>query len=136
MIEKLDGMQKRGTRVAGGQGAMDYREACRKAVINSSQEELEEADMVRTFRIMHGHVIDKLDKNIFWKMEEARPGAGRRRFKEKELRRTVATQIKAIRKKSFASRVQDPWNQLEDRVKLAKNPKAFRTAYRKAKYLV
>ena len=89
--------------------------------------------MVRNFRIMHGHVMDKLEKNIFWKLEEARPGVVRRRFKEKELRRTVATQRKAIRKKSFASRVQDPWNQFEDHVELAKNRKAFRTAYRKAK---
>ena len=51
--------------MAEGLGAMDYREACRKAGINSMQEELEEADMVPTFRIMHCHVIDKLDKNIF-----------------------------------------------------------------------
>ena len=134
MIKKLEAVHKKTIRMAGGQGARDYREACRKAGLNSIQEELEEADMVRTFRILYGH--DKLDKNIFWKMEEARPGAGLRRFKEKEVRRTVATQRNAIGKKSFASRVQDPWNQLEDRVKLAKNPKAFRTADRKAKNLV
>ena len=90
--------------------------------------------MVRTFRIRNGH--DKVDKNIFWSMEEARSGPGRRRFREKEVRRTVATQRKAVRKTSFASIVQDPWNQLEDSVKLSKNPKSFRQAYRKAKLLV
>ena len=44
-----------------------------------------------------------------WTMEEAREGAGRRQIKEKEIRRTLAMQRKDTRKKSFASRVQDPW---------------------------
>ena len=132
-VEKLEGVQRRVLRMAGGQG-VNYREACRKAGLNTIQEELDEADMVRTFRIMYGH--DKLDKKVFWKMEEARPGAGRRRFREKEVKRTIADQRKAIRKNSFASRVQDPWNKLEDSVKLCKTPKAFRKAYRRAKHLV
>ena len=57
-------------------------------------------------------------------------------MREKERARTVAIQRKDIRKRSFASRVQDPWNKLEDRVKLARNPKAFRNAYKKANNLV
>ena len=69
-------------------------------------------------------------------MEEARAGIGRRRFKEKEIKRTIATQRKAIRKNSFSSRIQDPWNNLENSVKQAKNPKSFRIAYRKSKKLV
>ena len=71
-----------------------------------------------------------------WTVEEAREGAGRRRFKEKEIKRTVVVQRKDLRKKSFASRIQDPWNSLSDCVKLSRNPKAFRTAYRKANNLV
>ena len=58
------------------------------------------------------------------------------RYKEKELRRTIARQRKDIRKKSFASRVQDPWNNLSDGVKLSKTPQTFRKAYRKEKNLV
>ena len=104
------------------------------AGLNTIQEDLDEADMVRAYRIMNGH--DKLDKEVFWKMEEARPGIGRRRFKVKEVRRTIAHQRKAIRKRSFASRVQDPWNQLNDSVKMMKNPQSFRSAYRKAMNLV
>ena len=76
-----------------------------------------------------------LSKEIFWKMEEPRPGVGRRRFKEKEVKRTLATQRKAVRKTSFASRVQDPWNELHSDIKKAKNPRAFRAAFRKAKHL-
>ena len=90
--------------------------------------------MVRTFRIMNGY--DKLEKQIFWKMEEARDGMGRRRIKEKEIRRALAAQKKTTRKNSFASQVQDPWIGLEDNVKKCKNPRAFRIAYRKAKHLV
>ena len=90
--------------------------------------------MVRVFRIMNGN--DKVDKKYFWTMEEARPGAGRRRFKEKEIKRSIAMQRKDLRKKSFASRVQDPWNNLKDSVKSVKTPKAFRKAYRLAKNLV
>ena len=133
-LDKLEGVQKRVMRMAGGQGEGSYREACRGVGLNTIKEELEEADMVRVYRIMYGH--DKLDKTKFWKMEEAREGAGRRRFQEKEVRRTLATERKPIRKRSFATRVQDPWNQLSDGTKKAKTPKAFRLNYRKAKDLV
>ena len=112
----------------------NYNEACRMAGMNTVAEDLDEADMVRTFRILNGN--DKVRKDVFWKLEEARPGAGRRRFKEKEIKRTISTQRKDIRKKSFGSRIQDPWNSLDDSVKKAKTPKDFRKAYRKSKNLV
>ena len=107
-IEKLEGVQKRAMRMAGGMGNLDYREACRGAGMNMIKEELEVSDMTRVYRIMYGY--DKVDKSTFWKMEEAREGAGRRRFREKEVSRTVALQRKDIRKRTFASRTQDPWN--------------------------
>ena len=132
-IDKLECVQKRAVRMAGGLGAGNYQESCRKAGLNTIKEDLEEADMVRVYRIMYGH--DNIDKEIFWKMEEPRPGVGRRRFKEKEVKRTLATQRKAVRKTSFASRVQDPWNELHSDIKKAKNPRAFRAAFRKAKPL-
>ena len=130
-VEKLESVQRRALRMAGGLG--DYEEACKKVGMNTVEQELDKADLVRTFRILNGD--DKIDKEIFWKLEEARPGAGRRRFKEKEIRRTIAMQRKEIRKRSFGSRIQDPWNLLEDRVKLAKTPTAFRKAYRKSRNL-
>ena len=120
--------------MAGLGGRSDYKEACKKAGMNSIEDELDEADMMRTFRILNGD--DKINKETFWTIEEAREGAGRRRFKQKELKRTIATQRKDIRKKSFGSRVQDPWNLLEDSVKQAKTPQAFRRSYRKSKNLV
>ena len=98
------------------------------------KEHLDEADMVCVFRIMNGD--NKLDKKTFWTIEEARQGAGRRRFKEKEMRRTVAGQRSDVRMRSFASRFQDPWNDLSDSVKQAKNPREFRRAYRKVKHLL
>ena len=131
---KMEAVQKRAIRMAGGQGDRSYRETCREAGLNTVEEQLMEADMVRVFRIMNGD--DKIGKKIFWTVEEAREGAGRRRFKEQEIKRTVAVQRKDLRKKSFASRIQDPWNSLSDGVKLSRNPKAFRTAYRKANNLV
>ena len=133
-IEKLEGVQKRAMRMAGGLGDGDYRDACRGAGINMIKEELEVSDMVRVYRIMYGH--DKVDKSVFWKLEEPRAGAGKRRFREKEISRTISVQRKDMRKRSFASRTQDPWNKLEDRVKLVNNPKSFRNAYKKAKNLV
>ena len=80
--------------------------------------------LVRTFRILNGN--DNVKKETFWQLEEPREGAGRRRFKEKE----------DIRKRSFGSRIQDPWNLLVNNVKQARNPKAFRNMYRKSKNLV
>ena len=79
---------------------------------------------------------DKVEKETFWEIEEARAGAGRRRFKVMEVKRTIALQRKNVRKTSFGSKIQDPWNDLEDHVKLAKTPKAFRRAYKKSKNLV
>ena len=133
--EKLESVQRRALKMAGKlKDRNSYREACREAGMNTIEEELDEADLVRTFRILNGN--DKVEKETFWKMAEARAGPGRRRFKEKEIQRTVALQRKDIRKNSFGSRVQDPWNILEDQVKLCKNPKAFRVAYRRSKNLV
>ena len=87
-IEKIEAVQKRAVRMAGGQGDQSYREACREAGFNTLEEELDEADMIRVFRIMNNN--DKVNKDYFWTMEEARPGAGRRRFREKEVKRTIA----------------------------------------------
>ena len=77
----------------------NYKEACRKAGMNTVAEELDEADMVRTFRIFN--CDDKVRKETFLKLKEARPGAGRRCFKEKEIKRTISTQRKDLRKKGF-----------------------------------
>ena len=60
--------------------------------MNTVEEDLEEADMVRTFRILKGD--DNVKKETFWQLEEPREGAGRRRFKEKEIKRTIRTQRK------------------------------------------
>ena len=75
----------------------NYRDACRKAAINMIKEELDVADMVRVYRIMYGD--DKVKKSVFWNLEEAREGPGRRRFREKEVSRTASTQRKDIRNK-------------------------------------
>ena len=64
--------------MAGGLGGGDYKEACRRMGMNTIEDELEEADMVRTFRIMNGN--DKVEKTTFWTIAEAREGPGRRRF--------------------------------------------------------
>ena len=69
--------------------------------------------MVRTFQIMHGHVIDKLDKKIS----------------------TRCNPQKGHKKEVLCFQGTRPL-ELEDCVKLNNNPKAFTTAYRKAKYLV
>ena len=134
LIEKLEGVQKRAMRMAGGMGDKNYRDACREAGMNLIREELDVSDMTRVYRIMYGR--DKIEKSVLWKMEQAREGAGRKRFQEKEVTRTLATQRKEIQKQSFASRIQDEWNNLSDGIKKARNPKAFRSSYKKATNLV
>ena len=133
-IGKLDGVQRRAMRMAGGLGAGSYRDPCRESGINMIEEELEVTDMTRVYRIMYGH--DKVDKSVFWRMEGPGAGPGRRRFREKEVTRTLSIQRKDVRKRRFASWVQDQWNNLDDRVKFVRNPKLFRSAFKKAKNLV
>ena len=67
---------------------------------------------------------DRVDRSKFWELEQERQGAGvgRRRFKVLEIKE----QRKAVKKNSFASRTQDPWNSLPDPVKLAKTVQQFR----------
>ena len=133
-VEKLEGVQRRALRMVGGLKRSNYKEACRKAGLNTVEEELDMTDLIRTFRILNND--DKIDKEKFWELEEAREGAGRRRFRVKEIKRTLAVQRKNARKTSFGSRIQDPWNKLEDKVKLAKNPQAFRREYKRSKNMV
>ena len=90
--------------------------------------------MVPVFRIINGN--NKVDEKLLWTREVAKEGAERRRFKEKEVRRTIAMQRKKIRKKSFGSRGQDPWNALSDGVKLARTLQTFKRAYRMERNLV
>ena len=77
-IEKLEGVQRRAVRMAGGLEGYSYKDACKRAGMSMIEDELDEADMVRTYRIMNGN--DKVEKTTFWKMAEAREGPGRRRF--------------------------------------------------------
>ena len=79
---------------------------------------------------MNGY--DRIEKEGFWQMEEARQEGGRRRFRRQEVRRSLAEQRTEVRKKSFASRTQDPWNNVADHVKAARNPKTFRAELKKA----
>ena len=65
----------------------------------------------------------RFDQTTFWEMREARAGAGRRRFIGKDVSRTIAVQRKDIRKRSFASRVKDPWNKLDEGYKTKQLPK-------------
>ena len=133
-VYKLESVQRRALRMAGGLNRNNYREACREAGMNMFEEELNKAVLVRTFRTLNSD--EKVEMEIFWELEEAQAGAGRRHFKVKEIKRTSALQLKNVRKISFASRIKDPWNDLEDHMKLSKNPKAFRRDYRKSKNLV
>ena len=63
-ISKLEAVQRRAVRMAGGQGDKPYEEACKEDGLNTVKEQLDKADMVRVFRIMNGD--DKLDKKTFW----------------------------------------------------------------------
>ena len=54
-IEKLESVQRRALKMAGElEERKDYRAACRKAGLNTVEEELDEADLIRTFRIING----------------------------------------------------------------------------------
>ena len=116
-VVKREGVQKRAMRMAGGMGDKDYREACKREGMILIGEDLKVTDTTRVYCIIYGH--DKIEKSTFWRMEQAREGAGRRRFREKEVTRTIATQRKETRKRSFVSRIQDDRNTLDDRIKKA-----------------
>ena len=84
--EKLKVVQKRAARMAGGQGYKSSIESCREACFDALEKELDEADMLRVFRIKNKN--NKVYNEYFWTLEEARQGAGRRRFREKKVKQT------------------------------------------------
>ena len=59
-VEKLEGVQRRAVRTAGGLEGNSYKEACKRSGMSTIEDEVEEADMVRMYRIMSGH--DKVEK--------------------------------------------------------------------------
>ena len=68
--------------MAGGLRDRDcYREDCRRAGLNTVEEELEEADMVRTFRILNGDDDVQKERRSRDK-EQAGAGSRRRRLGE------------------------------------------------------
>ena len=93
-VEKLKGIQRRALKMVGGLKRSDYKEACRKAGLNRVEEELDMTDLIRTFRILNNN--DKINKEKFLELEEAREGAGRRRFRVKEIKRTLAVQKRML----------------------------------------
>ena len=50
-VDKLESVQRRALRMAGGLDRKNYKEACREAGMNTVKEELDEADLVRTLAI-------------------------------------------------------------------------------------
>ena len=66
-VEKLEAVQRRALRMAGGLKRSDYKEACKKVGLNTVEEELDIEDMVRTFRILNQD--DKIKKETFWELE-------------------------------------------------------------------
>ena len=66
-------------------------------------------------------------------------GAGKRRSRQEKISGEGSdknTSNTKEGKQSFASRIQDEWNNLSDGIKKARNPKAFRSSYKKATNLV
>ena len=59
-------------KMAGGLDSNNYRKACREAGMNTTKEELNKDDLVRTFRVLNGK--DKVEKEIFCELEEAPAG--------------------------------------------------------------
>ena len=80
--------------MAGGQGYKSSMESCREAGFNTLEKELDEADMRRVFRIMYKN--HNVDNDYFGTLEEARPGAGRRRFREKKVKHTEGFKIEKL----------------------------------------
>ena len=87
---------------------------CKEAELNSPEEELELADMVRVFRIMNG--FDNIKKEDYWLMAEDGPGLARRYEREET---------------SFAARTAAPWKALPEDVRLETTPRKFRESLKK-----
>ena len=71
------------------QNRSDYNEACRKAGMNTMEEELDDGHTVRTF-----NGDDKLNRENYGRWKRLNLAQEGEDFREKEVKRTIATQRK------------------------------------------
>ena len=97
-------------------GEKSYQKACKDAGLNNVKEQLDESDKLHVFRVMNKY--NKFEKKTNWTLEKARQGAGRIRWKEKEIRRSLlgslARQQNDPRKRKITSWSQKQWNELKE----------------------
>jgi hypothetical protein len=118
-IKRIESVQRRFTRNIPGYRGLSYEDRLRGLGLNSLETRRHRADLLLTYKIVHGYVSFEVG-DLF----EFAPDAGTRghflKLKPKDIARTDA------RKHSFAHRVVEPWNRLDLGVVSAPSPAAFK----------
>lgn len=119
-INLIESVQRRFTRRIPGLRGLSYEERLRLLGINSLETRRHRADLILTYKIIHGLV--KFDMGDLF---DFAPDAGTRghylKLKIKDIARLD------VRKYSFAHRVVEPWNRLLVGVVSAPSPQSFKT---------
>lgn len=121
-IKLLEGVQRRATKMLKGYENLEYEDRLRKLGLPTLEYRRLRADLIQVYRLFSG--IDKVSPEHFFSIQEdlTRPftrGHSRKLFKGRYFRR--------LRKDSFAFRVVNPWNSLNEHIVMSPTLNMFKS---------
>jgi len=119
-INKLEGIQKRYTKIIKGYKALNYKQRLNKLGLTTLEERHHRADMIQVYKILHDKA-DTYPKDLLTLSD--RPGRKNcLKLYKKRNRLNVC-------KHSFVSRVVDSWNDLPDEIVTSDDVKMFKSRF-------
>ena len=123
-IQKLEGVQRRATKLLKGIESLDYEERLKHLHLYSIEDRLRRGDMILMYRIMTDDI--NIDKTQLFVLKECSKTRGH------HLKVHMGPSCKLdIRHKSYTQRVIEPWNTLPEYVVCSSNVDAFKQNYDK-----
>ena len=116
---RIEGVQRRATKLVSSVSELSYHERLRKLGIPSLQYRRMRGDMLQVYKILHG--IERINPDVFF---ELAGGTRTRGHKYKIIKQRCST---SFRLHSFSHRVVDTWNALPEHVVDSPNVNIFKT---------
>ena len=116
---RIEGVQRRATKLVSSVSELSHHERLRKLGIPSLQYRRMRADMLQVYKILHG--IERINPDVFFELAD---GTRTRGHKYKIIKQRCSTSFMLH---SFSHRVVDIWNALPEHVVDSPNVNIFKT---------
>ena len=122
-IKKLEGVQRRATKLVPELRDLEYPERLRRLGLTTLEERRVRGDMIQTYKFVSGK--EDINPSVFFQMAVPRPGANSRKIFMQRTRLNV-------RKNFYSQRVGTSWNKLENKVVEARKTSSFKKHFDRA----